>query len=293
METILVLTDFSEISRHAAEYACALSRQLNVRHIVLYHAYEIILPVSAGAASITGQLDYNVLTEFSPQDEQLLRERSLQGLEAEKNRLSGEDGEDGEDIMIECATDEIRLADSINDIAEKYNAGLVVLGISEKDGILFGSNAIGVVDGSKYPVLVVPLKAAIEPVSRIVFAYDLEPVDQTFPGAELKQLLDAFGAILKVVHVDKDHSGWVAEVAGPGGMPGLGQLLESYHPSFHFIENEDVVEGILLYAERNQASLILTIGKSHGFFKSLFHRSVMHKLAHHSSAPLLVIHEKK
>jgi nucleotide-binding universal stress UspA family protein len=257
----------------------------------LYHAYEIILPVSPGAEAITGQLNYNVMVDsFGPEDIRLQRERSLQGLEAEKKLLAAAAGDD---IVIECATDEIRLADSINDIAEKYHAGLVVLGISEKEGlerILFGGSAIGVVDGSKYPVLVVPLKAAIEPVGRIVFAYDLEKVDQTFPGTELKKLLDAFGATLKVVHVDKDHSGWAAEAEGPGGMPGLRQLLEPYHPSFDFIENEDIVEGILHYAGENQASLILTIGKSHGFFKSLFHRSVTHKLAYQAPTPLLVVH---
>jgi nucleotide-binding universal stress UspA family protein len=291
METILVLTDFSEISLHAAEYACTLSRQLNVRHIVLYHAYQVIPPVSSGAEAITGQFNYNVVADsFSPEDARLLREGGLQGLEAEKKLLAAAAGDD---IVIECATDEIRLADSINDIAEKYHAGLVVLGISEKEGlerILFGSTANGVVDGSKYPVLLVPLKAAIEPVRRIVFAYDLEKVDRKFPGAELKQLLDAFGATLKVVHVDKDHSG--SEAGGPGSMPDLDPLLESYHPSFHFIENHDIVEGILHYAGENQASLILAIGKDQGFLKNLFHRRITHKLAYDTSTPLLVIQER-
>jgi nucleotide-binding universal stress UspA family protein len=292
MNTILVLTDFSDVSFHAAEYACALSRQLNSKRIVLYHAYEFIMPSSPSA--ITGQLDYTILEDtYNLENNRSLRENSLQRLEEVKNSLTVLVDND---TVIECAAENTRLVDGINDVGEEFETYLVVAGISGKEGleaILGGNNAVEVADQSRYPVLIVPMQAPVEPIKRIVFASDLENIKDKVPGKNLQKLLDDFKAALMVVHVDKERPQWVTETQGPGGMPELYRLLEAYHPSFDFIGNEDIVAGITEYAEQHKASLILAIGRSHGFFKSLFHRSLSHKLAYHSPIPLLFIHEAK
>jgi nucleotide-binding universal stress UspA family protein len=66
-----------------------------------------------------------------------------------------------------------------------------------------------------------------------------------------------------------------------------------YRATYHFIDHSDTVAGITHFAQDRDASLIMVIPKSHGFFEGLFHRSVTQKLAYHTSIPLLVMHEKE
>jgi len=282
-----VLTEFSDVSRHAAEYAAALSRQFGCRRIVLFHAYEVVLPVSS--ASVTGQLSYTVLEDiYDPENERVLREASWKGLTAEAERLKAFVDEG---TVIEIAAEQTRLPAIINEAVARQGAGLVVMGISDRAGLdqwLFGGDALAAADQSPCPVLVVPMQAAPEPVTRVVLAYDLEKPDSGFPGKDFCALLDEFHADLRVVHVDK--TALTEELGGPGGMPELRALLEPYRPVFDFIEHADTATGIIDYAERSQASLIAVVGRHHSFIGGLFHKSVTHQVARHTPIPVLVLH---
>src|SRR4051812_44904314 len=52
MKTIIVPTDFSATAYNAARYALELAAQLGTSRILLYHAYEIIVPVPDLPASL-------------------------------------------------------------------------------------------------------------------------------------------------------------------------------------------------------------------------------------------------
>jgi hypothetical protein len=47
----------------------------------------------------------------------------------------------------------------------------------------------------------------------------------------------------------------------------------------------------MLYADKIQADLILTVPRKHGLFEGLFRRSRTAKLAFHTHIPMLAIHE--
>jgi nucleotide-binding universal stress UspA family protein len=243
--------------------------------------------------AITGQLNYSLIGDsYTMEVDRVLREKGQQSLEEQRDRLlTWLDN----DLVIECVLDNAALSDGIDDVVGTYQAGLVVVGVSE-DGhadLLLGNNLLEVADHSACPVLIVPQQAPMEPISRVVFAYDLAKMTDTFPIQSIKQFLSVFNAVLMVVHIDKDHAAWSEETQGPGGFPDLKSLLLPYAPTYDFIENEDIVAGITEYSEEHRADLILTIGRQHGFFRNLFHRSVNHKLAFHSPIPLLVLGENK
>jgi len=46
MKTLLILTDFSDVAAHAAEYACRLSLQFKSEKIILLNAYNAVQPVA-------------------------------------------------------------------------------------------------------------------------------------------------------------------------------------------------------------------------------------------------------
>src|SRR5690606_27892043 len=75
MKTILVPTDFSDTAYNAAVYAISLATNYGATRIVLYHAYELIVPIPDVPTMIP---------MVNPDD---LKEASLEGLEKMRNEL--------------------------------------------------------------------------------------------------------------------------------------------------------------------------------------------------------------
>jgi nucleotide-binding universal stress UspA family protein len=276
MDNILLLTDFSPAAFHAARYAAALTQQYHVKELILYHAYEILVPT----------WDIPVVSGSS----MVLYEDSLRKLKTLHNDLQ-EFVYAGTNIRYRSESGS--LAASINEIAREEHAGLIVMGLTGKskiEHILSGNDNFRVSDECNHPVLLVPERAIITPVERIVFACDLQEVVTTIPEASLKKILDDLHAALFVVNVDYRNIHFSPKT--PLDQSALHTMLASYQPTFHYIENKDLEKGILAFAMEHQASLILTIRKTHGFFQGLFHHSVTHHLAQQTPIPLLVLHER-
>ena len=278
MDTILVLTDFSDVAFHAASYAAGLTLQLHSKQLILYHAYEVVAPAS-GAVSLVQQSSDSLQAD------------SMEKLKALQRRL--------EKFLsnvtsVHCRAEGLSLDTSINDVVEAENADLIVMGITGKSALeqqLVGSTTVRVAPKSRRPVLIVPVEAAIEPVRQIVFACDTEQTTQLKAAADLIKILDEFSVPLMVVNVDHKQAHFGEKT--PLDTVVLHELLAPHNPSFHFTDDEDIVAGIMEFALAHQASMIILIPKNQGFFEGLFHRSVTKKLAYHTSIPLLVLHESR
>ncbi|PSL49576.1 nucleotide-binding universal stress UspA family protein [Chitinophaga niastensis] len=277
MKTILVPTDFSDTAYNAATYALALAANLGATRIVLYHAYELIVPIPDVPT---------VVPMVNPDD---LRDASLDGLEKMKKELSALVSSD---TTLVVRADNTLLAATIDDVCKNEGADLIVMGItggSKLEEILVGSNTIDVVKHTQCPVLVVPGIAKYKPIKKIVFAVDLRKVAETTPMEPLKKLLHIFNAELHVINIDHESKHFSTDTPFETLM--LDTLLEDFQPVYHFIDNPNVVQGIVEFAEENHADLILTIPKKHGLFESIFKRSRTSKLAYQTHIPLLTIHE--
>jgi len=283
MNNILLLTDFSEASLHAGRYAALLTQQLRSERFILYHAYQVIMPVPVS--------DLPTAYDLGPsmEDSEVQRRKSLQELQSLYEKLRGLAYKD---TIMEYRTEDANLAISINDIVKEAGADLVVMAISQTSRLertLLGDDNIHIADECKCPVLMVPSGAHLSPVRRIVFACDLKKTQETTPVKGLKKLLDDFQAELLVVNVDHKEKNFTPET--PLNAVVLDRWLTAYQPAFHYIENSDPVAGIMEFARARMASLIIVIHKTHGFLEGLFHRSATHQLVHHSSIPLLVLKE--
>lgn len=278
MDNILVLSDFSDVAFHAACYAAGLTLQLHSKQLILYHAYEIVVPVP-GAASAVKQASASLHADS------LEKLKALHG--GLQKFLSNA-------TTVHYRAEGLSLDTSINDVAKAENADLIVMGITGRSALeqqLIGSTTIGVAAKSRYPVLIVPGGTAIEPVRQILFACDEKQTTQLTAAADLQKILDAFSAPLMIVNVDHNQAHFGEKT--PLDTVVLHELLAPYHPSFHYTDNEDTVAGIMEFAMEHEASMIILIPKNQGFLQGLFHRSVTKKLAYHSSIPLLILHEHK
>ncbi|MFY0252810.1 universal stress protein [Chitinophaga sp. 30R24] len=277
MKTILVPTDFSDTAYNAAIYAISLAKTIGVSRIVLYHAYELIVPIPDMPSMIP---------MVNPDD---LRDASLEGLEKMKSELSDLVPSD---VTLVTRADNTLLSATIQDVSKNEEADLIVMGItggSKLEEILVGSHTVDVAKVSTTPVLIVPPQAKFKPVRNIVFATDLKEVVETTPIDHLQQLLTLFNAEVQVINIDHKNKNFAPNTTFETLM--LDAMLEKFNPVYHFIDNTDVVEGIMNFADESQADLILTIPKKHGLFEGLFKRSRTSRLAYQTHIPLLTLHE--
>jgi nucleotide-binding universal stress UspA family protein len=277
MKTIIVPTDFSETSYNAARYALGLARQMNTARVVLYHAYELIVPIPDVPSSVP---------MVNPDE---LRSASLEGLDKMKREL---DPLLPENTILASRAENHLLPANIDQVAKQEQADLIVMGItggSQLEEILVGSNTIDVVKHTTCPVIIVPASARFRPIRKIVFACDFRKVVETTPVQPLKKLLNVFKPALHVLNIDHESKHFTSDTPYETLM--LDTLLEGYDPQFHFIDHTNVVQGIMNFAEKQEADLILIIPKKHGLFDHIFKRSRTTQLAFHTHIPLLAIHE--
>jgi nucleotide-binding universal stress UspA family protein len=277
MKTIIVPTDFSATAYNAARYALELAAQIGTSRILLYHAYELIVPVP------------DLPTSIPVIDPKELKEASLQGLGKMKLDL---EAYVPAGAVLDIRAENNLLAANIDEVAKEEMADVIIMGITgggQIEEIMMGSNTIDVVKHTNFPVIIVPGEVTFKPVNKILFACDFKKVGTSTPIAPLKKLLDIFHAELHVLNIDRDGKGLGADIPLESLL--LDTLLEGYHPIYHFIDHDNIVEGIMDFADKIQADLILTIPRKHGLFEGLFRRSRTAKLAFHTHIPMLAIHE--
>lgn len=277
MKTIIVPTDFSETSYNAARYALGLARQMNTARIVLYHAYELIVPIPDVPSSVP---------MVNPDE---LRSASMEGLDKMKREL---EPLLPENTILASRAENHLLPANIDQVARQEQADLIVMGItggSQLEEILVGSNTIDVVKHTTCPVIIVPASVRFRPIRKVVFACDFRKVVETTPVQPLKKLLNVFKPELHVLNIDHESKHFTSDTPYETLM--LDTLLEGYDPQFHFIDHTNVVQGIMNFAEKQEADLILIIPKKHGLFEHIFKRSRTTQLAFHTHIPLLAIHE--
>jgi len=277
MKKILVPTDFSPAATNAAFYAFKLAEQLKAAEVILYHAYEA--PVN---------IDPMVPTVVMP-DIDTLKESSEKALAHFKSVVCPFCAPG---IQVSTLARYDHLGNGLDGICKETGAEIIVMGVTGGNLLeekIIGSNALGVARNGTVPVIIVPPKAIFTKIEEVMLVCDFNKVVETTPVQPIKQILDASGAKLFVLHVDKENSNWSPDTPFESLM--LDTLLEGYKPQYHFENNNNFVEAVNIVAQERMIDLIITIPKKHGLFEGLFHASATKKLAYHSHVPIMVIHE--
>lgn len=271
---ILVLTDFSVAAENAAQYAAALSRQLLSRKLVLYHSYEsILMPVSTGFAPVGPGF-----TESA--------EVSLEKMTRIKDML-------GQQVLpstkIETRTDDRMLVPAVNMLVQQLRIGLVVVGMTGKsmlERVIIGSNALDLAKECLAPLLIVPAGAAFHKIEKVVFACDMKEVLKLTPVHAIRTFVNALQASLLILNVD--HRRGDFEPDEMEQLKALHELWDDQQPEYHYVEHGDVAEGIIAFAEKQAAQLVITIPRVYGFLEGLFHQRLTNRLAIRLRLPLML-----
>lgn len=188
MKKILVLTDFSANSAHAARYAYHLAKQLNTG-ILLYHTVQSIpiVPNYAGGGFVT-------------ETENLFAEESREGLKELRAQLMSDQGEGP---VIEMRDGEGDLGGNVRQLLNDEAIELIVMGAPEGsvvEHLLMGSETRAVIKASSRPVLVIPANKQVKPIHKLVLATDYRSED-LFALRYLSNWVANNGGSLEVAHI--------------------------------------------------------------------------------------------
>jgi nucleotide-binding universal stress UspA family protein len=281
MKTYIVPVDFSATSIHAAEYAALLSKQTEVTKIVLLHSYYVSV-----YQSVLPTPDMVIVSEETIEEEAAEKLKELEDLRVKLHKQVRKG------VEIEVKLSRQPLTRSIIDTLANENAALVILGsngTNSESNSHVGVNAINISKLSPQPVIVVPPACYCEPVKRVVMACDFQKVTETFPLEPLRRLLVRHDVELLVVNVDTQAKHKHADPERLAEESALHKMLKDYHPKYYYNESDEVINGILDFAKKHHAELVIALPHKYSFFQSLLHNSVSRALAIRSALPVLLL----
>jgi nucleotide-binding universal stress UspA family protein len=280
MKTILMLTDFSQPANHALSYLSSIAPQLCTEKIILYHSTHLGNP---------DRLMITDILEPMPSGRYEVYKMALVELDKLKMKL---EGLFENKLTIEVLTDDRPVINAVEEIVTLHHVDLVVLGISGAHDD--GHNSVGRIPAHlmtrhEFPLLLIPSLAPVAEVNNIMLACDLQHIADRLPDLQLKNIVNMFHAHLKVVNVDQDETAGAVVLLKE--QTDLHQLLAELNPAFYYLENDDVVTGLLEFADLHQIDLMVAVPKQRGLLERLFQESSTKKLAIKASRPLLLLHK--
>lgn len=276
LTTLLVFTDFSDAAKNATHYAAALAKQLHAKHLLICYSEHIPSTMEVHIQNI-------MLAEQ-------VHQRHLAQLAAVKNELRSWLNES---IAIKAYIDQRPLDIIVDDFNENQSTGLIVMGLAGKSALeqtVLGSNTIRVAKITTIPLLIIPESASFKTIEKVVFACDLKNVSQITPVLTIKRMVNTLGADLSILNVSRNEDHPNPETMKQRDY--LRQLWGNKRPEYHYTNNEDIVMGIMNFADEHQTQLVIAVPRKHGFFEKLFHDSLTKKLAYHIHLPLLLFKEE-
>lgn len=269
MKKMLLLTDFSDASRHALQFA----RSLFSDTVADFHLM-CVYPVEADAFYSRNHVTQAAHTAFADQLHEVvaqLRHEAPTGWHT--FRSSAHPG-----TLLEVATQAIG--------AETYD--WVVIG-AKKDGTnpLFGNSATALIRQLRANILVVPVDAPIRPVWQVVLAADFARLKNCKLLEPLKELVALKGANLTLLTVKTPGK----PIVYANQEARIRQFLAPIEPGVTQVQAPDARQGIDTYLNGHPVDLLVTIPKHKSWSDVLANNSVTRSLAYRPPVPLMVLYD--
>lgn len=276
MKTIIVPTDFSPVATNAALYGASLAQSMNAS-LALLHVCQ--LPV------VYAEVPVPLVTTAELTNE---AEEKIARLKVELMRVTGDKIKIYTDIKVGSVPSELK---AYCNAIKPYAVVMGSHGTSGLERFLFGSNTIWAMKHLSWPLIVVPADAKYNTIRNIGLACDFKAVVDTAPVEEIKTLVKDLHANLHVLYINKEFrkDEYDPKLIEESGL--LQEMLGDLHPHYHFVDHEDIDQGISEYAEKYFLDLLIVVPKRHALMERLFHRSHTSQLALHTHIPVMSVHE--
>ncbi len=126
---------------------------------------------------------------------------------------------------------------------------------------------------------------------KIVLACDYIETENNSILKPLKQLADLFNSHVYVLNVvdNSETSPKIPEAVSDHDK--LENSLADIKHSFHYLQNENVIDGINTFIVERKMDMVVMIPRKHSVFKRVFSEPNTKQMAFHTKVPLLTLHE--
>ena len=269
---LILLTDFSALSKVAFQYAMKMSAKLDVEYTILNVVRLDGVPKSNLKWK---QIERSIVAVAEEEGEKLVNEL--------KQKINAP--------IVFKAIRSHTVADMVTRYVEKNYTDLVIMGsqgASQMKKVRLGGTTVSVIDSVHAPVLAIPKFAEFKNFKRVVYASDLKDAKK-----ELEILIpfaQIFDAKIHMVHVV--HAIDMKVEAERKNIETLIQNTGYTKIDFKLLIDEDVPGAIDQYIKEVKADLLTTFTHELSLYEKLFGLSITRKLAYQGSVPLLAFKRK-
>lgn len=274
MKNILFPTDFSKNANHALTYALKIAKDFDANlHIINTYLlpYSQAVPTTQKLLTALKKSSITELTDY------------IKKIKSDVNY---------KDLKITVDAFEGNLINVVTDLEAEINYDLIVLGTKGASGIkeiLIGSNAEQVVYHAKASVFVIPENASNFSFNNLALAVDLKEIKDTAIVNSYLALCKKYDSKIQLITVNLKETLSDEEEDEKAK---LISLFSNFNPSFHLINQVDVLEGLNNFIESNNLSALAVLSRKHSFIENIFHKSITDKLTCRFKIPIFVIKEK-
>ena len=270
---LVLLTDFSPLSKVAIQYAMKMASKLEIEYTILNGVRLDGVPKS--------NLHWKQI------------EKSLMAIaEEEGAKLVAELKQKVNAPISFKAVSAHTIADMVTRYVEKNYTNLVIMGsqgASSLKKFRLGGTAVSVIDSVHAPVLAIPRLAEFKNFKHVVYASDLKDpkkeLDILIPFA---RIFDSNIHMVHVVHaIDKKVEADRKKIDTIIQQTGYAKL------DFKVVIDEDVPGAIDEFIKETKADLLTTFTHELSLYEKLFGLSITRKLAYQGSIPLLAFKRKE
>lgn len=151
------------------------------------------------------------------------------------------------------------------------------------DRFFLGSTTVYSAKHLLYPVLAIPSNGIYKPIKKIALASDLKDIYEV-PAHEIETIVKSFNAEFEVFYAGKNEK--IINRNTVGSLL-LDHRLLDLNPQFHFIQDEDIMKGVVSLAKKRSIDILIIIPKKHG----PFHKSQSRDFIFYADVPVMAIHE--
>ncbi|TJZ59987.1 hypothetical protein FAZ15_13955 [Sphingobacterium olei] len=283
MNTIVLLTDFSDPARHAFEALLTVAKQTYIQRVIIYHSYGYtthhVHPVGGVMIPPPPMLPDAKETADTKTKLRLMQEELL--------NISPT-------TQVRSWDDQLLVEDALHEITQSTPVDLVIMGIQGADDN--GQNSIGTIPNSliqmhAYNIMLVPSMRQSFSIKQALLAVDLDSLQDRLPVDTIYHLQDIFKLQWHVVNVNLGKPVKADLVAANiiSEQRYLHDTLDKLDPTYAYVADEDLVSGVTTYAALHNIDILVTVPRKLGFFASLFHSRSSKKLALHTNIPILML----
>lgn len=281
MKNILVPTDLSDIAEKGLKVAVDIAKRVNG---TIYLVNFIKHPFGS-TFTATG----DIYTKYA-EDENLYTLQLIRKHQADLENLAQKYNEPTQMTIKSLVYDE-ELTDGIDAFLNEYNIDLVVMGTTGEENFqerFSGNHAEQVIGQAKCPVISVREDYRIKDMHHIVVGWDMdEQKDYGKAINYINELSDVLKARLDIVYVAKP--GTKDKEAHGNKMKKFASDHRLTNFSLHIVENEDVEDGILQYAHKVQAGIIVMLSQVKAGMARFFTHSSSEEMSRESDIPVFTI----